>query len=103
MTQQHGLGNLDDLFQQAQQDGLTDNTLDLVIANLNGPTMTQPVGQSLDQLASTDITLAMNIIDMSGSMAPRQRPDAGLQRRLFASHVCFARRRRHSGQHHFVR
>ena len=66
----HGLGNLDNLFQQAQQDGLSDDALDLIISNLNGPTMTQPVGQSLSQLASTDVTLAMNIIDMSGSMGP---------------------------------
>lgn len=65
---QHGLGDLDSLFQQAQQDGLSADTLDLVISNLNGPTMTQPVGQPLNQLASTEITLAMNIIDMSGSM-----------------------------------
>ena len=31
----NGLGNLDDLFQSAQDDGLTDDTMDLVIANLN--------------------------------------------------------------------
>lgn len=65
-----GLGNLDDLFQSAQDDGLTDDTLDLVISNLNGPTMTTAVGMPLDQLGSSEVTLAMNIIDMSGSMAP---------------------------------
>jgi hypothetical protein len=37
----NGLGNLDDLFQSAQDDGLTDDTLGLVVANLNGPTMMQ--------------------------------------------------------------
>ncbi|MEI2607074.1 MAG: hypothetical protein V9G20_00425 [Candidatus Promineifilaceae bacterium] len=66
----NGLGNLDDLFQSAQDDGLTDDTMGLVIANLNGPTMTQTVGVGLDDLASNDVTLAMNIIDMSGSMYP---------------------------------
>ncbi|MBK9052818.1 MAG: VWA domain-containing protein [Chloroflexi bacterium] len=66
----NGLGNLDDLFQSAQDDGLTDDTMGLVIANLNGPTMTQTVGVGLDQLASNDVTLAMNILDMSGSMYP---------------------------------
>ena len=66
----NGLGNLDDLFQSAQDDGLTDDTLDLVIANLNGPTMATAVGTPLDQLATNEVTLAMNIIDMSGSMAP---------------------------------
>lgn len=65
-----GLGNLDDLFQSAQDDGLTDDTLDLVISNLNGPTMATAVGMPLDQLASSEVTLAMNIIDMSGSMTP---------------------------------
>lgn len=65
-----GLGNLDDLFQSAQDDGLTQDTLDLVVANLNGPTMVGAVGVSLDDLASNDVTLAMNIIDMSGSMSP---------------------------------
>lgn len=64
----NGLGNLDDLFQSAQDDGLTDDTLGLVVANLNGPTMMQTVGVGLDDLASNDVTLAMNIIDMSGSM-----------------------------------
>lgn len=64
-----GLGNLDDLFKGANSDGLTSDTIDLVVANLNGPTMTQTVGVGLDQLESNDITLAMNIIDMSGSMS----------------------------------
>jgi len=64
----NGLGNLDDLFQSAQDDGLTDDTLDLVISNLNGPTMTTAVGIPLDELTSSEVTLAMNIIDMSGSM-----------------------------------
>ena len=36
----NGLGNLDDLFQSAQDDGLTDDTMGLVIANLNGLIMT---------------------------------------------------------------
>ena len=66
----NGLGNLDDLFQSAQDDGLTDDTLDLVVSNLNGPTMMTAVGVPLHQLASNEVTLAMNIIDMSGSMAP---------------------------------
>jgi hypothetical protein len=65
-----GLGNLDDLFQSAQDDGLTDDTLDLLVSNLNGPTMATAVGVPLDQLASSEVTLAMNIIDMSGSMTP---------------------------------
>ena len=66
----NGLGNLDDLFQSAQQGGLTDDSLNVVIANLNGPTMQTAVGVPLDQLATNDVTLAMNIIDMSGSMTP---------------------------------
>ncbi len=65
----NGLGNLDDLFQSAQDDGLTSQTMDLVVANLNGPTMATSVGTSLDQLASNEVTLAMNIMDMSGSMS----------------------------------
>ncbi|MCA9929323.1 MAG: VWA domain-containing protein, partial [Anaerolineales bacterium] len=64
----NGLGNLDALFQSAQDDGLTNNTMDLVVANLNGPTMVTAVNTSLDALASNEVTLAMNIIDMSGSM-----------------------------------
>ena len=66
----NGLGNLDDLFQSAQDDGLTDDTLNLVVSNLNGPTMIGAVGVSLDELASNEVTLAMNIIDMSSSMTP---------------------------------
>jgi hypothetical protein len=66
----NGLGNLDDLFQSAQDDGLTDDTLDLVVSNLNGPTMVTAVGVPLRQLASNEVTLAMNLIDMSGSMSP---------------------------------
>lgn len=65
----NGLGNLDDLFRSAQADGLTDNTMDLVVANLNGPTMTGAVGIPLAQLATNEVTLAMNILDMSGSMS----------------------------------
>jgi len=70
MTNNNGLGNLDDLFKSAQDDGLTGNTMDLVISNLNGPTMTAAVGTPLNQLATNEVTMTMNIIDMSGSMAP---------------------------------
>ncbi len=70
MNNGNGLGNLDDLFQSAQDDGLTTDTTDLLVANLNGPTMATAVGTPLDQLASSDVTLAMNVIDMSGSMHP---------------------------------
>lgn len=66
----NGLQNLDDLFLGAQDDGLTDDTMNLVIANLNGPTMMTAVGTPLDELETNEVTLAMNIIDMSGSMAP---------------------------------
>ncbi len=68
MNNGNGLGNLDDLFQSVQDDGLGEDTIDLLVANLNGPTMATAVGTPLDQLASNDVTLAMNIIDMSGSM-----------------------------------
>lgn len=64
----NGLGNLDALFQSAQADGLTNDTMDLVVSNLNGPTMGAAVNTSLDDLASNEVTLAMNIIDMSSSM-----------------------------------
>ncbi len=66
----NGLGNLDELFQSAQEDGLTEDTLNLVISNLNGPTMMGPVGVALDELATNEVMLAMNIMDMSGSMSP---------------------------------
>lgn len=66
----HGLGNLDDLFQSARDDGLTDDTMDLVVSNLNGPTMMSAVGTPLNALAGNEVTLAMNVIDMSGSMQP---------------------------------
>jgi hypothetical protein len=66
----NGLNNLDDLFQSARRDGLTNETMDLVVANLNGPTMIGAVGVSLDEIATNDVTLAMNIIDRSSSMSP---------------------------------
>jgi hypothetical protein len=44
--------------------------MDLVVANLNGPAMVGAVGVPLAALATNEVTLAMNIIDMSGSMAP---------------------------------
>lgn len=66
----NGLGNLDDLFQSAQDDGLTDDTLNLVIANLNGTAVATAVHTPLHLLAANEVTLAVNIIDMSGSMAP---------------------------------
>lgn len=66
----NGLGNLDDLFRSAKNDGLTKDTMGLVISNLNGPTMTNVVGVGLDEIMTNEVTLAMNIIDMSGSMQP---------------------------------
>lgn len=69
-SDRHGLGNLDELFQSAREDGLTEQTMDLVVSNLNGPTMMAAVGAPLTSLQGNEVTLAMNIIDMSGSMAP---------------------------------
>ncbi len=66
----HGLGNLDDLFQSAREDGLTGDTMDIVVSNLNGPTMMSAVGVPLHALTTNEVTLAMNIVDMSGSMQP---------------------------------
>lgn len=64
------LPDLDQLLQGAQRDGLSGGALDLVVSNLNGPTMTQAVGVGLDQLGTSEVTLAMNIIDRSSSMDP---------------------------------
>lgn len=66
----HGLGNLDDLLRSARDDGLTGDTIDLVVSNLDGPTMMSAVGAPLNALMSSELTLAMNIVDMSGSMQP---------------------------------
>lgn len=70
MNTNNGLGNLDDLFQAARDEGLSDDTLNLVVSNLNGPAVMTAVHTPLDQLATNEVTLAMNIMDMSGSMAP---------------------------------
>ena len=64
----NGLGNIDDLFKSARADGLGADTMDLDVANLNGPTMVGAVGVYLHQIASNEVTLAMNIIDRSSSM-----------------------------------
>ncbi len=66
----HLSDDFDALFASARADGLSHDTLDLVVANLNGPTMIQPIGAPLSSLAANELTLAMNIIDRSGSMAP---------------------------------
>lgn len=66
----NNLLDLDRLFAGAANDGLTEDTMGLVVSNLNGPTMTHAIGVGLDELGVADVTLAMNIIDMSGSMNP---------------------------------
>lgn len=66
----HGVGDIDGLFRAARADGLADGTIGLVVSNLNGPTLMQPIGVSLHDLSRNDVTLVMNIIDMSGSMSP---------------------------------
>ncbi len=70
MTTNHGFFDLDELLDGARADGLTGDTLDLVISNLNGPTMMQPIGVGLHELGASAITLAMTILDRSGSMDP---------------------------------
>jgi uncharacterized protein with von Willebrand factor type A (vWA) domain len=65
----NGLGNLDDLFAGAQADGLTADTIGLVANGLNSMAIGN-VGVPLHKLACNEVTLAMNIIDASGSMAP---------------------------------
>jgi hypothetical protein len=62
--------DLQSLFQDSQQDGLSQQSVDLMIQNLNGQAALGCVGAQVDDLNTDDVTLLVTIIDESSSMGP---------------------------------
>jgi hypothetical protein len=60
--------NLQSLFQNSQQSGLSRQSVDLLVQNLDGQTGLGCVGAQIDSLNSDDVTLLAVLIDASGSM-----------------------------------
>jgi Mg-chelatase subunit ChlD len=62
--------NLQSLFHDSQQDGMSQASVDLLIQNLDGQTALGCVGAQVDDLNTDDVTLLVTIIDQSSSMSP---------------------------------
>jgi uncharacterized protein YegL len=60
--------NLQSLFGDSQQAGMSHQAIDLMVQNLDGQTGLGCVGAQIDDLNSDDVTLVVMIIDESGSM-----------------------------------
>lgn len=60
--------NLQSLFQNAQNSGLSQQSVNLLVQNLNGQAGLGCVGAQVDDLNTDDVTLLVTIIDQSGSM-----------------------------------
>lgn len=60
--------NLQSLFQSSQQHGMSRQSIDLLVNNLNGQAGLGCVGAQIDSLNTDDVTLLSVIIDESGSM-----------------------------------
>lgn len=62
--------DLQALFQDSQQNGLSVQTVDLLVQNLGGQAALGCVGAQVDDLNTDDVTLLVTIIDQSSSMSP---------------------------------
>ncbi|MCU0496718.1 MAG: VWA domain-containing protein [Anaerolineae bacterium] len=60
--------NLHNLFQNVQQNGMSHQSVDLLIQNLNGQAALGCIGAQIDELNTDDVTLLVVILDESGSM-----------------------------------
>jgi uncharacterized protein YegL len=60
--------NLSSLFQSSQQHGLSKQSVDLLVQNLDGQAGLGCVGAQVDDLNTDDVTLLSVLLDMSGSM-----------------------------------
>jgi Mg-chelatase subunit ChlD len=60
--------NLQSLFQNSQQSGMSRQSVDLLVQNLDGQTGLGCVGAQIDSLNTDDVTLLSVLIDASGSM-----------------------------------
>ncbi len=62
-------GNVQDLFDNAQDEGLSANAVGILVNNLNATTMAGTQGTAVDDLAGDEVTLLVEVIDMTGSMS----------------------------------
>lgn len=60
--------DLQSLFHDSQQDGMSQQSVDLMIQNLDGGAALGCVGAQVDDLNTDDVTLLVTIIDQSSSM-----------------------------------
>jgi hypothetical protein len=60
--------NIQSLFSNAQDQGMSSNATSILVNNLNGTTIAGAQGASVDDLAGDQVTLFVKIIDMTGSM-----------------------------------
>ena len=61
-------GDLQSLFQSSQQSGMSRQSVDLMVQNLDAQTGLGCVGAQIDDLNTDDVTLLVVILDQSGSM-----------------------------------
>jgi hypothetical protein len=61
-------GDLQSLFQSSQQSGMSRQSVDLMVQNLDAQTGLGCVGAQVDDLNTDDVTLLVMIIDQSSSM-----------------------------------
>jgi hypothetical protein len=62
--------DLQSLFSSAQQSGLSQNSVDLMVHNLDAQVALGCVGAGIDDLNTDDVTLLVMVLDMSSSMSP---------------------------------
>lgn len=65
--------NLQSLFDNAQDEGLSAATTGILVNNLNGNTIAGAQGASVDDLTGDEATLFVRVIDRTGSMLRHQR------------------------------
>lgn len=66
------MSDLDSLFQSSAQSGLSQQTVDMLVQNLDAQTGLGCVGAQVDDLNTDDVTLLVVVLDESGSMSSVQ-------------------------------
>ena len=61
--------DLQSLFGDSQQSGMSHQSIDLMVQNLDGQTGLGCVGAQVDDLNTDDVTLVVLVMDESGSMS----------------------------------
>lgn len=64
------INDLNQVFDSAVQDGMSSGSVQVLVDNLDATTLAGTFGTAVDDIPTTEVTLVVPVLDMSGSMTP---------------------------------